>query len=158
MPPFEQFYRDTQDRVWRLLRRLVGPAADDCFQETFLAAMRNYDNLKTSDNLEGWILTIARSKAVDHWRKEARQPLPSESVLYAVDQQAAPESWPSGDEGDVWESVESLPAKQRQAVTLRFAGDLSHAEIAAVMGVSPEAARKNLSQALQTLRRSHAYA
>ena len=46
----------------------------------------------------------------------------------------------------------ALPPKQRAAVTLRYASDLPHAEIAAALGCSPEAARRNLHEGLKKLR------
>ena len=59
---------------------------------------------------------------------------------------------PEPDAG-VWERVEELPPKQRAAVTLRFAGDLPHAEIAAALGCSPEAARRSLHEGIKRLRK-----
>ena len=53
----------------------------------------------------------------------------------------------------IWEAVGALPAKQRAAVTLRFAGDLPHAEIAAALGCSPEAARRSLHEGIKRLRK-----
>jgi DNA-directed RNA polymerase specialized sigma24 family protein len=52
----------------------------------------------------------------------------------------------------VWARVDALPPKQRGAVLLRFAGDLSHREVAAAMGVSEEAARRNAFEGLRKLR------
>jgi DNA-directed RNA polymerase specialized sigma24 family protein len=52
----------------------------------------------------------------------------------------------------VWERVHALPAKQRAAVLLRFAGDLTHAEVAIAMGTSEEAARRNAFEGLRKLR------
>jgi RNA polymerase sigma factor (sigma-70 family) len=152
MPPFEEFYTVVSPRVWRALVKLVGrPAAEDCFQETFLAALRAYPDLKSADNLEGWALTIARRKAVDHWRREAKRPLPTATL----EEEAVEPLLELPENAGVWETVESLPPRQRVAVTLRYEGDLSHAEIAAVMGSSVEAARQNLYQALSRLRRIH---
>jgi DNA-directed RNA polymerase specialized sigma24 family protein len=48
--------------------------------------------------------------------------------------------------------VHALPPKQRAAVLLRFAGDLTHAEVAAAMGTSEEAARRNAFEGLRKLR------
>ena len=43
--------------VYRFLMATVGPnEADDCFQETFLAALRAYPDLKHGDNLRAWVL------------------------------------------------------------------------------------------------------
>jgi DNA-directed RNA polymerase specialized sigma24 family protein len=48
--------------------------------------------------------------------------------------------------------VRALPAKQRQAVALRIVLDLPYAEVAAAMRTSTEAARRNVFEALRTLR------
>ena len=58
-----------------VLRGAVGRAdAEDCFQETFLAALRAYPKLNDSGNLRGWLLTIAHRKAIDHHRANGRRP------------------------------------------------------------------------------------
>ncbi|MGE0066820.1 MAG: RNA polymerase sigma factor [Solirubrobacterales bacterium] len=46
-----------------------------------------------------------------------------------------------------------MPPKQRAAVTLRYASDLPHAEIAAALGCSPEAARRSLHEGIKRLRK-----
>jgi len=61
---------------------------------------------------------------------------------------AAPEL--SGD--GVWGRVADLPPKQRAALLLRFAGDLSHREVAAALGCSEEAARRSAHEGLKRLR------
>ena len=59
---------------------------------------------------------------------------------------------PERDEG-LWAAVGALPPKQRAAVALRYGSDLPHAEIAAALGCSPEAARRNLHEGLKRLRK-----
>jgi DNA-directed RNA polymerase specialized sigma24 family protein len=49
--------------------------------------------------------------------------------------------------------VRALPEKQRQAVALRYLGDLSHREIAAVMETTDAAARRNVFAGVARLRR-----
>ena len=47
LPPFQRFLEDHRDDVWRVLVAAVGRTdADDCFQETFMAAMRAYPRLR----------------------------------------------------------------------------------------------------------------
>jgi RNA polymerase sigma factor (sigma-70 family) len=53
----------------------------------------------------------------------------------------------------LWEAVAALPPKQRAAVALRNGSDLPHAEIAAALGCSPEAARRNLHEGIKRLRK-----
>ena len=94
-------------------------------------------------------MTIAHRKAVDHHRANGRRPLPvAEIAEVAVDEVETPEP-----DSGVWARVGALPPKQRAAVTLRFAGDLPHAEIAAALGCSPEAARRSLHEGIKRLRK-----
>jgi RNA polymerase sigma factor (sigma-70 family) len=48
--------------------------------------------------------------------------------------------------------VRDLPPKQRAAVLLRYAGDLSHREVAVALGCSEEAARRSAHEGLKRLR------
>jgi RNA polymerase sigma-70 factor (ECF subfamily) len=54
--------------------------------------------------------------------------------------------------GAAWEAVARLPALQRQAVTLRFGRDLSHAEVGAIIGRSEAATKQLVYRAIKTLR------
>ena len=146
LPPFQRFLEDHRDDVWRFLVASVGrDAADDCFQETFLAAMRAYPRMRP-DNPRGWVLTIAHRKALDHHRARTRGPIPVEEVPEVAVHDAPPR------DDSAWARVRELPPKQRGAVLLRFAGDLSHREVAAAMGLSEEAARRNAFEGLRKLR------
>jgi RNA polymerase sigma factor (sigma-70 family) len=53
----------------------------------------------------------------------------------------------------MWAAVGALPPKQRAAVALRYGSDLPHAEIAAALGCSPEAARRSLHEGIKRLRK-----
>ncbi len=65
-----------------VLRGAVGRGeAEDCFQETFLAALRAYPRLDDTSNLRGWLLTIAHRKAIDHHRANGRRPMPVAEVV-----------------------------------------------------------------------------
>jgi RNA polymerase sigma factor (sigma-70 family) len=75
--PFQRFLDEHRAPVLSFLRAMVGPVdADDCFQETFMAALRNYDNLDGA-HPRAWVMTIARNKAIDHHRGQARRALPT---------------------------------------------------------------------------------
>ena len=146
-PPFQRFLDVHRDDVWRFLVAAVGrDAADDCFQETFMAAMRAYPRTRVQ-NPRAWVLTIAHRKALDHHRGRARRPLP----VGAVPDTPAPAP-PDGHPDGVWDRVAGLPPKQRAALLLRFAGDLSHREVAKALGCSEEAARRSAHEGLKRLR------
>jgi RNA polymerase sigma factor (sigma-70 family) len=146
LPPFQALLDRHAAEVLGVLRAAVGRVeADDCFQETFLAALRAYPKLEHGDNLRGWLMTIAHRKAVDHHRANGRRPVPVGEVAEVAI--AAPEP-----DSGVWARVGALPPKQRAAVTLRYACDLPHAEIAAALDCSPEAARRSLHEGIKRLR------
>jgi RNA polymerase sigma factor (sigma-70 family) len=148
LPPFQVLLDDHAGDVMAVLRGAVGRGeAEDCFQETFLAALRAYPKLRDTSNLRGWLLTIAHRKAIDHHRANGRRPLPVAEVAEI----AGATTDPQLDEG-VWELVGGLPPKQRAAVALRYACDLPHAEIGAALGCSPEAARRSLHEGMKRLR------
>jgi RNA polymerase sigma factor, sigma-70 family len=149
LPPFQILIDEHAGDVMAVLRGAVGRAdADDCFQETFLSALRAYPKLKDGGNLRGWLITIAHRKAVDHHRAKGRRPLPvAEVAEVAV-------SGPEPSDGDgIWTAVGALPPKQRAAVALRYACDLPHNEIADALGCSPEAARRSLHEGIKRLRK-----
>jgi len=147
LPPFQRLLDEHRTDVYRFLVASVGrQAADDCFQETFLSALRAYPRLRDASNLRGWLFTIATRKALDHWRGERRRPLPVEQLPEPV---AA--EHPDGDP-ELWTAVGSLPPMQRAAVIHRYVLDLPYAEIADALGISEEAARANTYEGRRRLR------
>jgi RNA polymerase sigma factor (sigma-70 family) len=150
-PPFQRFLDEHRDTVWRFLVSSVGQAdAEDCFQETFIAALRAYPRLRSDSNLGGWVMTIAHNKALDCHRGRVRRPLPLAEPEETDERRLAPAN--GRDEG-LWEAVGELPERQRSAVMLRYVGDLPHREIAAAIGCSEEAARRSLHEGLKKLRK-----
>jgi RNA polymerase sigma factor (sigma-70 family) len=131
----------------------VGPTdADDCFQETFVSALRAYPRLRSDSNMRAWVLTIAHRKALDVHRTRGRGAVPVGGAE-ELERGSDGDSLPLRDE-QLWQAVDVLPARQRSAVVLRFVGDLRHREIAAAIGCSEEAARRSLHEGLKTLRKA----
>jgi RNA polymerase sigma factor (sigma-70 family) len=149
LPPFQALLDDHAAAVMAVLRGAVGRVdAEDCFQETFLAALRAYPRLDDDRNLRGWLLTIAHRKAIDQHRANGRRPLP----VAEPEELGGATAEPQLDDG-LWALVGALPPKQRAAVALRYACGLPHAEIAAALGCSPDAARRSLHEGLKRLRK-----
>ncbi len=149
-PPFQAFLDEHREVVWRYLVSAVGASeADDCFQETFIAALRAYPRLREDSNLRAWVLTIAHRKALDAHRGRARRAVPV-AAIDALDGRRAPA--PGPEESELWRAVRELPPRQRSAVALRFVADLAHREIAQAIGCSEDAARRSLHEGLAKLR------
>lgn len=154
LPPFQRVLDEHRDDVHRFLMATAGPnEADDAFQETFLAALRAYPQLRPDSNVRGWLLTIAHRKAIDAHRARGRRAVPVAEMDRGGAEDPALGRAGTGAEPELWARVRALPPKQRAAVICRFVADLSHAEAAEVIGCSEEAARRSLHEALSKLRK-----
>ena len=144
VPPFQAFLDDTREPVYRFLVSMVGRHdADDCFQETYLAALRAYPRLRDASNLRSWALTIAHRKALDAVRAARRRPEPVAEV---------PERSTGAEDVPVWDAVDGLPPRQRAAVVMRFRLGLPYREIAQVLRSSEAAARQNVREGKRRLK------
>ncbi len=147
-PPFQRLLDEHADDVLRFLVASLGRHdADDAFQETFLSAMRAWPRLREDSNVRAWVLTIAHRKALDVHRARARRPVPVAEV------EAHAGAVEPAEEDGGWEMVRGLPPRQRAVLTLRYAVDLSHRDIAAVLGVSEEASRRAAADGIKALRK-----
>jgi RNA polymerase sigma factor (sigma-70 family) len=152
--PFEAVVVDHGSTVLRVCRAIVGPVdADDAWSETFLSALRAYPELPAQANIEAWLVTIAHRKAIDITRARARRALPTDTV---------PETpspvHPGSDSGlteDLIDALARLPAKQKQAVAYHYLAGLPYSEVAAILGGSPDAARRAAADGIATLRRTY---
>ena len=152
-PPFQVFLDAHRQDVYRFLVASVGAQdADDCFQETLMAALRAYPRLRPRSNLRAWVLTIAHRKAIDAHRSRGRRAVPNASVPDRATTAASHSSTADGDPA-LWAAVRALPPKQRDAVALRYVNDLAYVDIAAVLDCSQEAARRNVHEGVKKLRR-----
>lgn len=147
LPPFQLLIDQHARDVHRYLIGLVGPhAAEDCLHDALMAALGSYDRMRHTDNLRGWLFTIAHRKGIDHLRKAARE-RPSEVLPDKAVNDAEPP------DPAVWSRVAALPDKQRAAIMLRYVGDLTYAAIGQIIDCSEPAARQNVAAALATLRK-----
>lgn len=148
LPPFSTLVEEHRTALWRYLVALAGPVdAPDLLQDTLLTALRAYPTVRHTENLRGWLFTIARSRTIDDARRRQRRPERMDGDVPHV---------PTTDahaDAELWACVDSLPEKQRHAVALRYVGDLPYADIAAALDISEDAARQNVRAGLARLRK-----
>jgi RNA polymerase sigma factor (sigma-70 family) len=148
--PFEDVVAEYGPTVLRVCRAVLGPVdADDAWSETFLSAMRAYPSLDSSANVEAWLVTIAHRRAIDVGRAISRAPAPAEALPERHTQPAHP----ADDDADLWAALASLPDKQRKAVAYHHVAGMPHAEIAELLGNSPDAARRAAADGIKALRK-----
>lgn len=151
MAPFEQVVTEHGGVVMRVCRALLAPAdADDAWAETFLAALRAYPSLRPDSNVRGWLVTIAHRKSIDVLRSRARAPRPTDHLP----ERAVPDEGFIPPDTELWAAVAGLPCKQRAAVVYHHVAEMPYVEVAAAMGISTAAARRNAADGIAALRRS----
>jgi RNA polymerase sigma-70 factor (sigma-E family) len=137
-------------RLAALLLRDVS-TAEEVVQDSFVAMHSGWRRLRDSDKA----LSYLRQSVVNR----------STSVLrhrIVVDRNApkpAPDM-PSAEQGAITllersavvTALRTLPARQREALVLRYYGDLSEAQIAAAMGISRGAVKSHTARAMSSLR------
>lgn len=146
--PFEDIVAQHGPAVLRVCRAIIGyQAAEDAWSETFLAALRAYPDLDPGANVEAWLVTIAKRKAIDQHRAASRNAVPVAAPTgeSSRDEQAAMDD-------DLWSALRSLPAKQREAVAYHHLAGLPYAEVAVLLGNSEAAARRASADGIRKLR------
>lgn len=149
--------------VWAAVSRFLGDVddANEVFQETWLRALERLASLKEPDRLRSWLLSIALNLCRSRHRRRREvglQAAAAEDESWAGSEPAGAleephEALEREDElGRLRAAVAQLPPRQRAVVELRLAEGLSHAEIAAALGIREENARANLYQALRRLK------
>ena len=158
---FGPLYARYVDRIYAYLRTRTASAgaeeAADLTQQVFLRALDALPRYEARDGVSvgAWLFRITRNAATD-WQRRQRP-----SVAWqAVPEEQQPHDLETADAvalrretiAEVRHLLASLDETTREALLLRFAGQLSLAEIGAVLGASEEATRKRITRALQTLK------
>ncbi len=150
---FARFWEQTQGKIKAYMLCVCGrhSDADDLTQECYLRALRNWDGFEGIGNRKGWLFAIARNTRADWFRRQFRQTRVSQ-----LSDEAVAEVTPSGANLDdieaVWQAIETLESEHREVIHLRFAADLSYAEIAGMLDVPVGTVRSRLHRGLKAVR------
>ncbi|RSM65452.1 RNA polymerase subunit sigma-70 [Actinoplanes sp. ATCC 53533] len=155
----EQALRLAYDRfggaVLYLGVRLLGNRADaeDVTQTTFVAAWQGRATFDPErGGMLGWLLGIARRKAVDRLRSAAREERVATTVrAQPVAEEESPER--VLDRLVVADALARLPAEQRRSLELAFYDDLTHPQIAALTGLPLGTIKSHIRRGMANLRR-----
>jgi RNA polymerase sigma factor (sigma-70 family) len=148
--PFEELVNRHGPVVYRVCRALLGAVdAEDAWSETFIAALRAYPELPVDANVEAWLVRIAQRKAIDLGRARSRRPVPTANLP-----DSSTSNGVSGQQqDDLWTAIAALPLRQRQAVAFHHLGGRPYAEVAELIGSTPDAARRAAADGVATLRK-----
>lgn len=132
-------YNRALPQVYGYLVTRVGDPnlAEDLTAETFLAAAESLDRGKVPDLTIAWLVTVARNKMVDHWRRVDREQRRLQLVHDSdddVDESADADLERAFDRARAREVLAQLGAHHRSALTLRYLDGLSVPEVADHLG------------------------
>jgi RNA polymerase sigma-70 factor (ECF subfamily) len=154
---FEALYRNTFPRVYGYVASLLRDraAAEDVTAQAYERAYRKQRSYRAArGSREAWLFGIARNAALDELRKRKRRaglqadledvssPSPPEYAEITLRREA------------VRAALMTLDPREQDIVALRFAAELSHAEIAKVLRISETSAGTRLHRALEKLRKA----
>lgn len=152
---FETLFRQYQPRLRYYIRRLgnMDGRADDILQDIWLKVVRRIGSLREPKAFAAWLYTIARNQVYGTLR--VTDPfvvtLTDEHTERVGDDEPV---FDDEDAGRVHEALDKLKAHHREILTLSFLDDLSHEQIAEVLGIQAGTVKSRLYYAKQSLRRA----
>ena len=158
-PSFAALYEHFFDRIYRYVSfKLRDPIeAEDVTGEVFLKMLESIHTFKWQGfPFSSWLFRIAHNLVVDHFRRKDKRPT---VYLDEVSQSVGAYSWDVEGFidhkltlGEVYGAMSGLTDLQREVITLRFAGELSVAETAEVVGRKANAVKALQHAGLKKLR------
>ena len=159
---FGQLYERYFEKVYSYLSFKVGNAteAEDLAEQVFLKAMESLRGYKwTGVPFQAWLFRIAHNLLVDNLRRRSKRVSePLDEALPDRRREADPEAHLAEKltRQGLLHAVERLTELQKQVIQLKFAGGLSNAEVAQIMGKTEGAVKALQHAALQALQRQFA--
>jgi RNA polymerase sigma-70 factor (sigma-E family) len=137
-------------RLAALLVRDVA-VAEEIVQDAFIAMHCSWRRLADRDRALSYLRqsVVNRSRSVPRHRVVG---VKIEPVLAAATADASEQVISELERSAVVSALRSLPARQREALVLRYYAGLSEAQTASAMGISPAAVKNHTAQALSSLR------
>lgn len=123
--------------------------AEDAAQETFFKAYRAMDRFRGESSEKTWLMRIAVNTCKDIRRGAWFRHVRGSASLEQLPEPALP---PQTDSIHITLEVMRLPLKERQAVLMHYYQNMTLAETAQVLGISPAAVGKRLKKAHRRLK------
>ena len=153
---FDRLVQRYQRDVYRLCYRYLNnhEDADDVAQEVFLRAYRAISRFRGDSAFSTWLYRIAVNACLNF--RAARKPWAAEVPEAIADPRPGAQSEVERNERSrrVREAVSRLPEKQRATVILKVYHDLTHEEVAGILGATVGTVKANLFHALGNLKKT----
>ena len=153
---FEEIVARHKRIVYCAARRLLGTHedADEAAQQAFVRAWRSLGGFRGDCSVRSWLVRIVLNVAKS-MRSSGRPLDPLEGKESLADPRAdSEEAVRLGQlRQQVRRAVDGLPPRQREVVVLKVLSEMTHREVAEIMGLSEGAVKAHLHQAVANLRR-----
>ncbi len=153
-----RLYNEYKKPVYHLvLSRISGDreTAADILQDTFLAALNSLSRLRNAEHIEAWLITIAKNKIIDHFRKCGTSKKYAHIVRHEEECRAqdADELEENERAALVRLGMYGLNPEYRNLLTMRCWEDMSVKDIALKIGRTPKAVENMLFRARESLKK-----
>jgi RNA polymerase sigma-70 factor (ECF subfamily) len=155
-----QLYEENFDRIYRYIVLKIGDRteAEDMTQQVFLNALQSISSYKWKGMpFTSWLYRIAHNQVVDYLRKKSRHPsVPLDESISRANADGDPKHMAERkmEIEELVVATKKLTAAQQEVISLRFAGELSVAEVAGVMRKSEGAVKALQHSAIVALRKA----
>lgn len=151
---FRTLYEATYADVLRFVARRVHPShAEDIASEAFLVAWRRFDEIPAGDAARPWLFGVARHVIQNTLRGERRRQALAVRIADAGVAPVALDTDLVAQRIDLVAAWRRLSPVHQEALALALWDDLSSADAARVLGITPVAYRLRLSRARWAIRR-----
>jgi RNA polymerase sigma-70 factor (ECF subfamily) len=154
---FDVIVERHQRNVYQLCYRFVNNHEDasDLAQDVFVRAFKGLKNFKNESSLGTWLYRVGVNACLNRvtTKKVETEPIEAAQRVDARAPDALQEVLRGERAAEVREAIAKLPPKQRATLMLRVYQELSHEEIAGVLGSSVGAVKANFFHALGNLKR-----
>jgi len=141
---FAQLYEEHFDKIYRYVTLKIGnkTEAEDMTQQVFLKALQSISSFKWKGiPFSAWLFRIAHNQVVDYFRKKKRTDVPLDESLATNDKNPQLIVEQKLDTEQLLSATKQLTEAQREVISLRFAGELSIAQVAKTIGKSQGAVK-----------------
>jgi RNA polymerase sigma factor (sigma-70 family) len=148
----EECYRTLGPLVMSYLSRYVPqPDIEDVLQKVFYEVWRVHERYDPDRSLRGWVLSIARKRAIDHLRKRRDVVVPIDSMreITGDDGRELAERFVWADE--IRTNLDLLPQLQREVIELAYFEGYTQTEIALALDIPLGTVKTRTSRGLQRM-------
>jgi RNA polymerase sigma-70 factor (ECF subfamily) len=148
----EDAYRSLGPLVTSYLRRYVPqPDIEDVVQRVFYELWRVHDRFDPTMSLRGWVLSIARKRAIDHLRKRRDVVVPLDSMREITGDDGREVAERFGWADEVRGALVRLPELQREVMEMAYFEGYTQTEIAAALGIPLGTVKTRTARGMQRL-------